>query len=279
MRAAIAVGAVLCLLCAARSHAISFGQADTYQDGTTMGWRHGSDESPNPPTNIATGGPAGTDDRYLRNISSGSGREGSKHVMFNTAQWIGNYNAAGVDRITMHMANFGSTTLYMRIAFEGGGSYYSSSTAAVLPPDAVWRPVTFDLTPSGMTSVSGTASLSQVLGSVTQARILSAIGGPAFTGAPIAGTLGVDNIVGRDIGNSRLRVTDLARPAGGAPQINFTTINGRTHRVERNDSFNEAGWTALSNATTIVGTGGVMQVTDNDPTTSALRLYRVVLLP
>jgi hypothetical protein len=200
-------------------------------------------------------------------------------VTLNRAQWTGNYNAAGVDQITMHMANFGSTTLYMRIAFEGSGSYYGSNTAVQLPPNSGWQPVTFDLTPASMTSVSGTASLSQVLGAVTEARILSAIGGAAFSGDQMAGTLGVDNILGRDIANFRLRVTNITRVGGGAPEISFTTVNGRSHRIERNDSFSEAGWTALSNATNIAGTGGVMQVTDNDPTTSPLRLYRVVLLP
>ena len=52
--------------------AIGAGQVDDFEDGTVQGWSEGG-PSPNPPVNIATGGPDGADDNYLRNAASGGG--------------------------------------------------------------------------------------------------------------------------------------------------------------------------------------------------------------
>lgn len=274
--------AIVFLQFAAHSRAaVSFGQIDTFQDGTTMSWNEGV-SSPNPPTNVSTGGPAGAGDRYLQNISSGGSGAGSKMVMFNDVQWTGNYNAAGVDRITAQMANLGSSTLHMRIAIRGGpsSSIYGSAVAADLPADGLWRPVTFDLTSSALTSIVGADTLAQVLGNVTELRILSAVGGASFAGDPIQGTLGVDNITARDIANFVLRITDIGF-VNGAPRISFTTVNGRSHRVDRKNAITDSDWVALTNATNVSGSGGVVQVTDTDPGAGSLpmRIYRVVLLP
>jgi hypothetical protein len=275
-----ALVAVVCLLCPAHSHAVVFGQEDTFQDGTTLDWQEGA-SSPNPPTNVATGGPAGAGDRFLQNISSGGFGAGSRMVMFNSAQWSGNYNAARVDRITAQMANFGSTTLHMRIAFRGGPSstLYGSSSAAVLPPDGLWRSVVFDLTTSALTNIGGANTLAQVLGSVAELRILSAIGGATFTGDPIIGTLGVDNITAHDIANAILRITEFVFD-NGVPQISFTTLAGRSHRVERKNALTDPNWVPLPNATNVAGTGGVVQVSDTEPGAGSLpmRFYRVALL-
>ena len=189
--------ALFCLLALAlRALAISPGQVDTFEDGTTMGWQEGA-PSPNPPTNVPTGGPAGAGDAYLENISSGGFGAGAKMIMFNDAQWAGNYNAAsGTNRLTADMANFGATMLHMRIAIRGGPnqSVYASTSAVVLPTDGVWRAVLFDLTPSGMTNLAGADTLADVLGSVAELRILSAQAGPAASGDPIVATLGMDNL-------------------------------------------------------------------------------------
>ncbi len=175
--------------------AISPGQVDTFQDGTTMFWEEGT-PSPNPPTNIPTGGPAGTGDAFLENISSGGFGAGSRMLMYNDVQWTGNYNVAGVNRLTADMANFGATILHMRVTIRGGPnvSTYGSTASVDLPPDGVWRPVMFDLTPSGLTVIGGADTLAEVLADVTELRILSAEGGPSFQGDPIAATLGMDNL-------------------------------------------------------------------------------------
>ena len=259
---------------------IGFGQLDTFQDGTTANWQEGS-TSPNPPTNVASGGPSGAGDRFLQNVSGGGGA-GSRMIMFNNAQWTGNYNAAGVDRITAQMVNFGPGTLHMRVALRGGsgGTIYGSSVATELPPDGIWRSVVFDLNDTALTNIGGGDTIEQVLGSVTEMRILSAIGGPAFTGDPVTATLGVDNIMARDKAGFVFRVTNIAR-VEGVPRISFSTIAGRGHRVERNDSLAPGTWVPLSNATNVPGTGGILQIDDTDPGagTRPRRFYRVVLLP
>ena len=131
---------VVLLLAWMPSGAVTPGQVDDFEDGTVMGWTEGP-VSPNPPTNLPSGGPAGAGDNYLRNISSGGAGPGSKLIMFNLTQWTGNYTAAGVTRIDLQMANFGAATLHMRIAIQGGAltTRYASTTAVALPADGVWH--------------------------------------------------------------------------------------------------------------------------------------------
>lgn len=179
----------------AASGAIAFGQLDDFQNGTTSGWQEGS-PSPNPPTNVATGGPGGAGDRFLQNVSSGSGGAGGKQIMFNQAQWTGDFNTAGVTRIEAKMANFSATPLHMRLAIErrGTGDEWGSTASVDLPADGVWRPVAFELTSAGLSRLVGTQTLESVLGDVNAFRVLSASAGPAFNGDQVAATLGVDDI-------------------------------------------------------------------------------------
>ena len=260
-----------------RALAISAEQIDTFEDGTTMNWREGG--SPNEPTNVSTGGPNGAGDAFLRDLSSGNFGAGGRMVMLNTTQWAGNYTASGISRITADMANFGSTTLHMRIAVRRGSTQgvpaYASTSAIVLPADGIWRSLTFDLTSSTMTNVAGANTLATVLANVLELRILSAAAGPNDMGDVIAGTLGVDNI--RAVGT---RITQIVF-VGNVPRIRFTTITGRSYRVERKNSLTDANWLVLSNATNVAGTGGEVDVDDIEPGAGNLpsRFYRVVLLP
>ncbi len=195
---ALALG-VLCIV-SVTAYAITCGQVDDFEDGTTMGWMEGP-LSPNPPTNSPNGGPSGVGDNYLHNISSGGFGAGSRMVMFNTVQWRGDYLAAGVTRIEADMANFGATALAMRIAFEGNATRYGSSTAVALPADGVWHRVVFSLTTADLSLISGVAPLTDVLANLQTLRILSAAGGPSWRGDVIAATLGVDNITAKVVGD------------------------------------------------------------------------------
>ena len=172
---------------------IAFGQVDTFQSGSTSGWQQGT-SSPNPPTVVTSGGPSGGADAYLKTVSTGVGA-GGKMIMFNTAQWLGDYNAVGVTKITADMANFGSTPLHMRIAFQGGpsSSRYASTNEQLLPANGVWRPVTFDLIPSELTLISGTDSVAAALRIVSELRILSSTT-PLYNGDSVVAVLGTDNI-------------------------------------------------------------------------------------
>jgi hypothetical protein len=83
----------------------------------------------------------------------------------------------------------------MRVNIQGGSfSRYSSADAAVLPPDGMWHQVLFDLT--AMNPQFGAVDgLEAVLGSVTEARILSVEGpAPTHQGDILVGQLGMDNL-------------------------------------------------------------------------------------
>lgn len=181
--------------------AVTPGQIDDFQDGTTMGWKEGP-FSPNQPTVVATGGPEGADDKYLSNISSGLEQEGGYMAMFNEDQWRGDYVAAGVSRIRAHMANAGDSTLYIRIGMEGGAdaTLYASTDAVPLPADGAWHVLEFDLGALSMITGSGTSTLAQVLSNVIHFRIHSARDF-SWSGDRIAGSLGVDNIEAVDATN------------------------------------------------------------------------------
>lgn len=194
---AATVAVCLWLLLASKAQAaIIYGQLDDSQDGTVAGWAEGP-VSPNPPTNVANGGPAGIDDRFLQNVSGGS-QAGSRMVMFNKEQWTGDYKASGITALTLDLANFGDSSLSMRIMVESsdpsGVSRFGSTTAAVLPPDGLWHPVVFELSPTALSRLFGTRTLAQVLQNVTELRILSSAAGPDRLGEIIQGTLGMDNL-------------------------------------------------------------------------------------
>lgn len=184
--------------------AITGGQVDDFEDGTTQNWEHGTAGSPNPPTNIPDGGPAGVGDNYLENTSTGGGGPGSRMAVINRTQWTGDYAAAGVIEVSADAANFGATDLSLRFGFEaptpslrddntGGGEQWISTNAINLPADGVWYSVSFMIDESAMTQVFGVDTFDNALMNVTQARFISA-DIIAWRGDAIVGNLGLDNI-------------------------------------------------------------------------------------
>ena len=61
-----------------------------FESGTTDGWQVGNANHPNPPTNVASGGPDGAGDNFLQAQSNGGGGAGSRLAFFNeSADWTG----------------------------------------------------------------------------------------------------------------------------------------------------------------------------------------------
>jgi hypothetical protein len=171
---------------------VVFGQVDDFQDGTTMSWSEGA-STPNEPAN-ASGGRRGAGDLYVRNVSSGGfGGAGSKQIMFNGAQWAGDYNAAGVTRVSGWAANFGTTPLHLRVAFSSGFNRFSSTRAVDLPADGVWRQFRIDISAADVVAVSGALPPAEALSTVTELRLLSATS-PSYVGDVVAGTLAIDDL-------------------------------------------------------------------------------------
>src|SRR5687768_4371857 len=99
--------------------AVTVGQIDTFQDGTTENWFAGGGPfgavPPVPPTNIPTGGPGGSTDRYLHIAATGGSGAGSRLTAINGTQWTGNYLTAGVNAISIDVNNLGTTDLSLRL--------------------------------------------------------------------------------------------------------------------------------------------------------------------
>jgi PEP-CTERM motif len=173
---------------------VVLGQIDDFQDGTLANWTNGPG-APDP-VNITTGGPAGSGDRFLQVTSTGGTGAGSRLVVFNQVQWSGNYTAAGVTLVEMDLKNFTTSTLSMRIGFISGtvgkGSPGLVSNAFSLAADGNWHHAVYALDSTDL-NVIGSTSISSVLASVSQFRILDATG-LSLDGDVIAGQFGADNI-------------------------------------------------------------------------------------
>jgi hypothetical protein len=176
------------------SSAVTLGQKDTFQNGTTDGW---VDNAANT-TTITDGGPAGPGDHYLQ-VVSGSFGGGSRMTAYNQAQWVGNFVSAGVSGVAMDLRNFGSSTLPIRIAIrEGTGSSgtpgYASTTAFSLPADGQWHAAIFLLDAGSLTPINSPHPLSTDLANVRDFRILSSTV-PTTVGDFLNAKIGVDNIL------------------------------------------------------------------------------------
>lgn len=191
MRTARVIGLALTLTLAvgAPCRAVSLGQIDTFQGGTTVDWTSGF-PNPNPPTVVSTGGPAGLGDMYLLVTSHGGSGPGSKPTTLNTAQWTGDFTAAGVTGISVWMRNFGATNLDLRLGLNGSGGDFVTSSHLVLPAGSAWQPFTFSLAPGDLV---GGGNAAATLANVSQLTIFH---NPSanFPGPAIAASLGIDNI-------------------------------------------------------------------------------------
>jgi hypothetical protein len=169
--------------------AIELNQWDNFQDGTTQGWQTGA-PNPNPPVVVTDGGPEGAGDAYLLLTSSGSTGAGGRLIVFNSAQWTGDYTGAGVEMISMHMNNFGSVELSMRIVLQGPGDNFWSVNPVLVPPQSGWVTVQFPVQAGDLT---GGSDVSATLGGVTRVRILHSVSG-SYIADRVTAQLGIDNI-------------------------------------------------------------------------------------
>lgn len=185
------------------ARAVVLGQVDTFEDGTTMGWRHGSPSAPLPPIHVSGGGPGGASDDYLSIRTDGSeAGSGSRLLALNTAQWLGDYLSAGVGSIRLDARNPNTeASLKVHLAFRGGGASTYITNGITLAPNTPWSSLAFDLSASNMVFASG--DYNACFGGVTMVRILHSASTPTSdsgevvrnaAGAPIAAQLHVDNV-------------------------------------------------------------------------------------
>jgi hypothetical protein len=148
---------------------------------------------------VADGGPQGSGDAFLRVRSRGGFAAGSKPTAINSAQWSGNYTAAGVIRISADLRNAGNAPLSLRLQITrsltaGGQSFV---TAAVVVPAAStwvrasWQVDAASLIPVDVVPGDPVAALTQV----DQLRIFHNPTATSSTAAPaLVADYGVDNL-------------------------------------------------------------------------------------
>ncbi|MBL8532868.1 MAG: hypothetical protein JNL33_03335 [Betaproteobacteria bacterium] len=175
--------------------AVSLGQHNDFEDGSTQGWITGF---PNPvPPELAAGGPAGADDDYLRLTSLGGSGAGSRLVAIGSAGWDGDYVAAGVTALSMDVVNLGASDLHLRLLIEdqtAGGSPANmaySSQAISLAAGSGWQTVVFELSADALTPQLG--SVTTALQTAAFIRLYNSFN-PGFPGDTLVSSLGVDNI-------------------------------------------------------------------------------------
>ena len=130
------------LVSSSSARAVTLGQLDDFEDGTTMNWAGGRVTI----TQEADGGPAGVGDGYLQ-VS-----QINFHVATNNeAQWTGDYLSAGVAGIRMDLNPISVTPnplnpdgiLGMRLVLFGPGGAFTSVTPITL--EEGWNSYVFDL--------------------------------------------------------------------------------------------------------------------------------------
>jgi hypothetical protein len=184
---------------APEASAVTLGQVDDFEDGTTQGWVINLLGSSTPagavPTNVSTGGPGGAGDHYLRLSSIGGRGAGSRLVGINLTQWACNFLTQNVLGISASVINLGATDLSLRLYVEDSGSGSEMNTAIStqaisLPSGSGWTHVVFPTTADALTALTGSASTA--LSNVTELRILHSLTA-AFPGEVIVAQLGIDN--------------------------------------------------------------------------------------
>lgn len=213
-------------------------QSDDFEDGTLQGWRTGA-PNPNPPMNIASGGPNGADDNFLQVTANGSSGAGSKLVVMNSAQWTGNFTLAGIQFVSLQVKNFSTHTLSLRIAVMGPGGDFWSAIPAMIAPLSDWQQVLFSLQPSDLT---GGSNISSTLSAVNTIRILHSVAGDN-SGDPISAQIGLDNITAATLPIPVELSSFRANPSGNTIDLRWRTeseLNNFGFEIQR--KVNQLDW-------------------------------------
>ena len=168
--------------------AITLNQLETFSG--IHEWSSG-DPNPNPPVVVAGSGPLGTGDSSLRVTSNGGNAAGGRLLVFNETLWTGDYTAAGVLSLTADLRNNGTTTLSMRLAFNGPGGWFVTTVAPVTAFSG-WTSQMFDIRPAALVSAGGADAVA-TLAAVSELRILHSAA-VDYRGAKLSSSFLVDNL-------------------------------------------------------------------------------------
>jgi hypothetical protein len=200
-KALVTVAALLPLVLASPAHAdVILGQVQTFDDPDHH-WVFGAGPMVGMPTPfpVALGGPGGPADPFLQILATGGTGPLSRLSAQNFEEWSGDYVAAGVNRLTMDVKNFGPDDLFLRLLFIEFGAMGPIGAALTTAPVFVaagsdWDTVAFSIGPSALTGLFGTG-----IGALSNAGELRLFHNPDPMFVPgmnptVTATLGVDNI-------------------------------------------------------------------------------------
>lgn len=179
---------------------VVLNQIDDFEGFTTANWTKVGTVLPN--QNIATGGPQGVDDNFLRVQSPADGAL----LTFNNAQWIGNYyQSNGPNKITyiaMDVRNSGSNIIFLRLSFRYNVSTSQSERWSTINPIAVlpgagWQTINFPIDAASVVRFSGLNGYATTFNNVQEVRILHN-DAPSWESDPIEAILDIDNIRARN---------------------------------------------------------------------------------
>lgn len=173
-----------CLSIVGISHAISLSSMNDFEDGSLQNWAGGS-----APTNVSGG-------QASNNALEISASGGNLATFSSSAEWTGNYTAAGVTGIKAWFKNTGSNPLGIRLVLFSASNQsirWTSSTALVLS-GSDWVEHTFSISQANLTSVGASAPFGGSLSSITRMMFRHDPTGPSSNGSAVTGSMRIDNI-------------------------------------------------------------------------------------
>jgi hypothetical protein len=184
---------------------------DTFDTpGSTLGWEGGFPL----PVHIATGGPAGVGDGYMKVIAS----ESSAHLAsYNLGvNWTGSYSSIGATRVTADLMNpVDSAPLDVRLVlFTTNGARWTSNVAQAVPPDGIWRNYVFSIAEASLTQAQGSDTYAQMMASIDRAMFRHQSGAPISQGTPVFHPSDF-NTVSISEGDFKINESDLTHPVRG----------------------------------------------------------------
>ncbi len=235
--------ALLISLSASAVRAVTLGQVDDFQNGTTQGWG-GSFTF-----NIADAGPNGVGDNALRVNSN------NRVVIINSTQWVGDYTAAGITQVLIDIRHDSAFPLEMRLGIaqgvfgkDGIGDTYVSAESISVPGDNAWHSITIpilaaDLVPS-FANTSDPPDAAVALAGLTHLRILHNPDPNDFRGAQGTVEFFLDNIqVVSDTGDF-----DNDGDVDGADFLTWQRNTGVGSLADWESSFGSTGSLAAAHA-------------------------------
>ncbi len=165
---------------------------DDFQSGLPGSW-----EGPN--VTIESGGQDGAADQFLLVTATGGGGPGSHLATHNsTSNWTGDYLAAEIQSISVDLMNptTSANPLNMRLVLFGPNSFserWTSSVAADVPNDGVWRRYEFSVAEASLSQVLGGTSYNDLMAGVLRTMLRHDVTGSAG-GTAVVASLGIDNI-------------------------------------------------------------------------------------